>query len=109
MRSLHSRCLLFAGTAILFLGAAFGQEKTAAPNKPLLRRLTVSVGRTLRVQMTGKRPIKAVFNENETIVRVAPVPGDPTTLLITGLRPGIARIHLTDVDGKEEILGPAKR
>jgi len=74
----------------------------------VVRQLAISVGSTVRVRMTTKRPILTVFNENEHILHVSPVRDDPTTVLVTGLMPGITRIHLTDIDGKKEILGPGK-
>jgi hypothetical protein len=72
------------------------------------RRLAVSIGQTVRLQMSGKQRIKTVFNDYPTVVRVVGVPGDPTTVLVTGLAPGRALITLTGEDGKEQAfrIGP---
>jgi hypothetical protein len=75
-------------------------------------RLVLSVGASQRLQMTTKRPIRTVLNENERVVRVQEIVGDPTSVLVTGLRPGRARITLTDADGQKEVQelgGPPPR
>ena len=97
-----------SAASVALSGTALSQEKKVETKKSIFRQLTISVGRTVRVQMTTKRPIKTVFNENEHVVRVLPMRDDPTTILVTGLMPGIGRIHLTDIDGKTEILGPGR-
>ncbi len=75
------------------------------------RQFTVTVGQTVRLQMTSKKPIAKVFNDKPLIVRVSPVGDDPTTVQITGLAPGIATITLVDKDGREEDheAGPPKQ
>lgn len=72
--------------------------------------LTLTVGTTIPLRMTTKKPIKKVVNENEQVIYVQPMVGDPTTVLIKGLAPGRARLTLTDVDGKTEArdLGPPR-
>jgi hypothetical protein len=95
MGSLIFRCLA-AGALVLAAVPAFAEEK------PRPRTVAVTVGQTVRLQMSSKRPIKTVFNDNETVLRVAPVPDDPTTVLLTGLAPGRARVTLIDIDGREE-------
>ena len=67
------------------------------------RQFVVTVGQTVRIQMTSKKPIAKVFNEKPAIVRVSPVADDPTTIQVTGLMPGIVRISLIDKDGNEEM------
>jgi hypothetical protein len=67
------------------------------------RQLIVSVGQTVRLQMSTKKPIAKVFNEKPAIVRITPLDDDPTTIQITGLSPGIVRIILVDKSGREEI------
>jgi Tol biopolymer transport system component len=107
MQSFWFRGLTAVALAFAMLGTAPAQENKGNAPKPTVR-LTVAVGSTVRVRMTTKRPIKTVFNENEFVLRVSPVPDDPTTVLVTGLRPGMTRIYLTDIDGKKEVLGPKK-
>lgn len=72
------------------------------------RRVFLAVGSTVPLQMSSKRPIRTVLNENEQVARVQSLPNDPTTVLVTGLSPGRARITLIDADGKAEVLTPGK-
>src|SRR5437763_331519 len=58
--------------------------------------ILVTTDGTQRMQMTTKKRIATVLNERETIARVAPLATDPTTVLITGLEPGMTRMTLTD-------------
>ncbi len=95
MRSLTFRCLA-VGALVLAAAPAWADEK------PRPRALTVTVGQTVPVQMASKRPIKTVINDRDDIVRVAPMPDDPTRVLVTGLKPGRARLTFTDIDGREE-------
>jgi len=67
------------------------------------RQIVITVGQTVRLQMSSKKPIAKVFNDKPGIVRVSPVDDDPTTIQVTGLAPGIARISLIDKDGREEV------
>jgi Pilus formation protein N terminal region len=67
------------------------------------RQIVVSVGQTVRLRMSSKKPIAKVFNEKPAIVNISPVDGDPTTIQVTGLSPGIVRITLIDKDGREEV------
>jgi hypothetical protein len=63
----------------------------------------MAVGSTVRLQSASGRPIKTVFNERPTVIRVMPLHDDPTTLLITALAVGTARLTLVDVDGQEQV------
>jgi hypothetical protein len=82
--------------------AAYLKEKAAAP-AAASKRLVVSVGQTVPLQMSSKRPIKTVLNQDERIVRVKASPTDRTTVLVTGLMPGRTFITLIDADGKKEV------
>jgi hypothetical protein len=64
--------------------------------------LVVSIGETIRLQMRSKKPIKSVFVSKPDVVAVRPVVNDPTTILITGLQPGVATVELTDTDNRKE-------
>jgi hypothetical protein len=101
------RCAILGVALLAFLLAApiaLGAEKelVGPPAPPKPKPLVISVGSTIRLQMSTKRPIKTVFNERADLLRVTAVPGDPTTVMVTGLAPGYARITLIDIDGKEE-------
>jgi hypothetical protein len=67
------------------------------------RQFTVTVGQTIRIRMSSKKPIAKVFNEKPGIVRISTVQDDPTTIQVTGLAPGMVRITLVDGDGREEV------
>jgi hypothetical protein len=93
-------CILFAGAAFLLAAApSLAEEKTPPPKS---RSVDVAVGRTVLLQMTSKKPIKTVINDNAAVVRVTALPDDPTTVMLTGLAVGVARLTLIDIDGKEE-------
>ena len=95
---------LICCAAALVLTLALAPVSPAAdrPAAAKPRTLELTVGQTVRVQLTSKRPIRTVINENERIIRVAPLPSDPTTVLVTGLAPGQTRLILIDADGREE-------
>jgi hypothetical protein len=95
MRSCLISCTALA--LVLLAVPAFAEDKPAKPKV-----VTVAVGQTVRLQMSTKRPIKTVVNDHELVIRVQPVPDDPTSIAITGLMPGRARLTLTDIDGKVE-------
>lgn len=102
-------------TVLLAASVVLAQDKPAvnAAKKAEVkkRQFTVTVGQTVRLQMTSKKPIAKVFNEKPLIVRVSPVVDDPTTVQVTGLMPGIVTITLVDKDGREEDheAGPPKQ
>src|SRR5262249_48283142 len=58
----------------------------------------------VKMQVTTKARIATVQNQKDTIARVAPVIGDPTSVLITGLEPGITRVLFTGVSGRQEVI-----
>lgn len=99
MQSLRSRILVALGAGLTSMGAwASAQE-----NPPVIKTLYLTIGRTIPLQMTSRKPIRMVINERDQIALVRPVPDDPTTVLVTGLAPGRTRITLTDTDGNKEI------
>jgi pilus assembly protein CpaC len=79
--------------AILGLGAGLAR----AQDQPSA--VVVPVNGTYK--LTIEKNITKVFNPKEDIIRVAPVEGDPRSILITGLAPGVATITVTDVDNKD--------
>jgi pilus assembly protein CpaC len=91
--------LLLSGLCSARAGA---QEPMPAP-KPS-GSVIVAINGTQRLQMSTKKPISQVNNEKENVVRVSPVIGDPSSVLLTGLEPGISRVTFRDVDGKVEAV-----
>lgn len=93
----------------LLLGLLFGAgaprvwaQADAPPPGPRTATVAVAVGGTQRLQMTAGRDgvhprIKTVVNDKDAVVNVAPLEGDPTSVLLTGRQPGTAHIALTSV------------
>jgi hypothetical protein len=76
---------------------AFQQSPDTTPT-PLI----VTIGSTVRLQMKSKRSITRVVIDREGIISVRPEFNDQSTLLITGLKPGVARLSLWDDTGRRE-------
>jgi pilus assembly protein CpaC len=104
----HSKRMPAVLSWTLWLGLTLQSPAPAQqpPPQPAVRgnALTVPINGTQRVQMSTKQPIKTVINEKENVARVRPVQGDPTSLLITGLEPGMTHLTLTDATGVQESL-----
>jgi len=79
--------------AVLGLGAGLARAQDQTPA------IIVPVNGTHRLSI--EKNITKVFNPKEDVIRVAPVEGDPRSILITGLAPGVATITVTDVDNKD--------
>jgi pilus assembly protein CpaC len=101
----------------LLLGLILGQPAPAQDQPPLPRQLPadgvgapradaliIPIGGTQRVQMTSKKKIARVLNPKDTVIQVKPINGDPTSVLVTGLDAGIARITLVDEANTSESL-----
>jgi pilus assembly protein CpaC len=104
----------------LLLGVALGrtataQQPPASPlpppvplkdGQPAVRGnvMIVPINGTQRVQMSSKRPIEKVLNPKESVLRVQPVLGDPTSVLVTGLDSGVARLTLFGEGGVQETI-----
>jgi pilus assembly protein CpaC len=91
--------------AVALSSTATAQQPPAQPipppapakdDRPSVRgsALVVPINGTQRVQMSTKGRIDKVLNPKDSIVRVTPVLGDPTSVLVTGLDSGVARITL---------------
>ncbi|MBY0528116.1 MAG: pilus assembly protein N-terminal domain-containing protein [Gemmataceae bacterium] len=104
MRLASALVPLFLSVGVAIADPAAAQEKPV----PQPKQLTISLGQTIRLQMSTKRPIKTVIVDRSDVLRVTPLDDDPTTIMVTGLAPGMARLTLTDVDGKKEVFGPGK-
>src|SRR5205809_4958427 len=91
-----------AGLLLGGLAVAGAQAQVKPPARPT--QLIIPINVTQRLQMSTKKAIRTVINEKETVVRVTPVVGDPTTVLVTGLDPGTTNITLTDVDNNSEVF-----
>jgi pilus assembly protein CpaC len=95
------RALLVALSLCVLLPALAAAQEPAKP--PVLTgSLIVPIGGTQRLQMSKKQVISKAINRNEAVLRVSPVYGDPTTVLLNGLEPGVAIVTLIDEANKEE-------
>jgi pilus assembly protein CpaC len=92
---------LLAALALALLLPALGRAQDAKPPQ-LTGTLIVPIGGTQRLQMTKKQVIAKAVNRNEAVLRVSPVYGDPSTVLLSGLEPGVAIVTLIDEAAKEE-------
>jgi pilus assembly protein CpaC len=64
--------------------------------------LIIPLNGVQRLQMTTRKPIARVTNNKENAINIRTVVGDPTTVLIIGQQPDVARVELIDADGKTE-------
>src|SRR5262245_10966358 len=92
------QALLLALPLCVLAPTASAQE---AKPVPITGRLIVPIDGTQRLQMTKKQAIKQAINRSEAVLRVSPVYGDPTTVLVTGITPGVAIVTLIDEANKE--------
>jgi pilus assembly protein CpaC len=109
-----NRKLRFGGALVLLGmsigGAALTAQEPAPPPRPAalppVRTATgaiiVPIGVSQALPMSTRKAITAVRLNVEGIVRVSPNAIDPTSVILTGLASGTARLFLTDVDNKEE-------
>jgi pilus assembly protein CpaC len=110
-RTKHVHGTAFCGVLLSLLLAGLWSDRAAAQEAPAVvaapkpsGTLILSINGTQRVQMSTKKAIVQVTNEKDNVAKVSPVIGDPTSVLITGLEPGITRITFRDVDGKVEMI-----
>ncbi len=107
----HQRPTAAAVLISLVVGAILrGQEPVPAPRpaSPPTERgavgtLVVPIGMSQTLQAASKKAISAVRLNVDGIVRVSPNAVDPSSIILTGLSTGSARLFLTDIDGKEEV------
>jgi pilus assembly protein CpaC len=94
----------------LVLGSrALGQAQPPQPVVPPGQGQPVFLGKTLIVpmgtiktlQMSTKKRIQTVWNEREAVAKVSGS-GDPTSVLISGVEPGITHITLVDENKNSE-------
>ena len=99
MPKLLTRGLRTALVLVLLLPALARAQEARPSSAPTL---IVSINGTQRLQMSKKQVIAKGINDNDIIVRLAPVWNDPRAVLVTGLEPGIAHIKLIDEKNVEE-------
>ncbi len=107
---------------------SFAEEKAIPKNRPrfpvLTRRTVIAVraggpaalagvklgagavlvpqGGTGHIEISTGKAITTVFHPNEEVLRVHSIISGPWKITVRGRKPGVARLVLKDVDGKEE-------
>jgi pilus assembly protein CpaC len=69
---------------------------------PRGRMLVVPIGVSKRLEMEGKKEIDTAINQRENVAVLAPYPGEPRWVMITGKEAGTTRVTLTARDGTQE-------
>jgi len=97
---------LFAALVVALVPAmAAAQEKLPLPVGEFSSRSEVlGINQTKRIGMMSKAPIVDIQNENPKVVRIDKVEKDPTTVYVTGLTFGTARLVFTDANKKVETV-----
>ena len=90
--------------------AARSQPDKAPPAKPPLsnavrvQAVVVPVGKSVSLQILTAQPIRSAFNSNDNVLKLVSDEKNPQRLILTGLKPGVSRITLTDVQRAKEDL-----
>jgi pilus assembly protein CpaC len=53
--------------------------------------------------MAARKNIRTVYNPKEAVLRVEADPRDATSVILSGLAPGLTRLEFVDVDGNREV------
>src|SRR5436305_14410415 len=97
-RMVYWKCLLGLVVGCLVCGRGLAQEVPP----PKIPTMVVPINGTKPLQMSTKKKLKTVSNQDPNVARVAPKTDDPNTVLVTGLRAGSTKVTLVDVDDKSE-------
>jgi pilus assembly protein CpaC len=79
-------------------------QPQAGQQAPVQRsaKVVLAIGGTQKLQAASKKKLLTVESEKANIVKISPIEGDPTTVLLTGLEAGSTRVRLVDESNKEE-------
>ena len=85
------------------------QNQPAAPpgaQAAVLRatKVVIPIQGTQKLQEYTKKNLVKAESPKANIVKISPIEGDASTVLLTGLEAGATQITLTDVDGKVEVV-----
>jgi hypothetical protein len=101
-RPFDERLLCPAGAGKHSLMAAQEHMAAEAGSAQQSKTVFLTVGRTIPLQMSSKRPIARVEVDRDGLVTVRAAHNDQTTILVTGLAPGRVLITLWDIAGRKE-------
>ena len=67
-------------------------------------KVVIPIQGTQKLQEYTKKNLVKAESPRASIVKISPIEGDASTVLLTGLEAGTTQITLTDIDGKVEIV-----
>jgi pilus assembly protein CpaC len=67
-------------------------------------KVVIPIQGTQKLQEYTKRNLVKAESPRASVVKISPIEGDASTVLLTGLEAGTTQITLTDVDGKVEVV-----
>ena len=67
-------------------------------------KVVIPIQGTQKLQEYTKKNLVKAESPRASIVKISPIEGDASTVLLTGLEAGTTQITLTDVDGKVEVV-----
>jgi hypothetical protein len=91
----------------LALGSFVQARKPEAPVLPLAQRvgaIIVNEGATVGLRAKTRIQIRGAKNDNEKVALIKTIEGDPFTIKVEGLAPGVSRLTLWDVENQKEEL-----
>ncbi len=91
-------------TALAAFAAARASAQEPVPPPTPTTPIIVPLNGTVPVQMSSKKLITNVSEDNPGPVGLQILKKDPTTVLVTGRVPGISIVTLTDVDNRKEVF-----
>jgi pilus assembly protein CpaC len=103
----RARMIVGLAFAIVMTGVvAYGQPPQPQPPR-LPKGVTDSIilpqGSVQRLGLSTGKDIRSVEVDKETVVRASPVVADQKVVNLLGISPGVARVTLTDVEGRQEV------
>lgn len=81
-----------------------GAPPGAQPAVLRANKVVIPIQGTQKLQEYTKKNLVKAESPRPNVVKVSPVEGDATTVLLTGLEAGTTTVTLTDVDGKMEVV-----
>ncbi len=81
-----------------------GLPPGAQPAVLRTNKVVLSIGNSQKIQEFTKKNLVKAETPRSDILKISPIEGDPTTVLLTGLQAGTTQVTLTDVDNKTEVV-----
>ena len=75
------------------------------PDAVRVEAVVVPLGKSVSLQTKSAQPIRSAFNSNDNTLKLTSDKENPRRVVLTGLKPGISRVTLTDVQrGKDDVV-----